>query len=958
MKYIISQTLFAACVLAAYFGFDMLRKREMKYKENRLFVALCFMSSLWSFGFFGVIIQTEPSKAYLWRAIGMIGTFGFLIIAQFLTCYLSGVKRVYRILTQGTALLGILLYFFVIQRNQVTYSLSRIGMTYSFESTVSNTVYIWYSVFMAFNQFWIIMYMIYRAKERRYKKLGKKLIFVVLAMVLGMALDTIFPLFGQPAIPGSTIGQFLALIVMYHTISFVNHSRVTIENMSEFVYYSLQTPVLVYDAKRELQFLNDAAFPFFGVYNISMTKSPIENIFEVNPDEVFEFEGNSHAMDAMCTTSQAGCSLSVNKIHDKYGDLIGYIIIITDLSERMKYMKRLEEASKEADNANRAKSTFLANMSHEIRTPMNAILGFSELALQSDIKPEVRGYVENIESASHNLLAIINDILDISRIESGKAELITEDYYIANLIKDVTVIIVPQAEKKNLMFELKVDESIPRKLCGDVVRLRSILVNLLNNAVKYTKVGKITCEVMIVKVKDNRIRLKFRVSDTGRGIKEDSIPTLFDSFERVDRSRDIEGTGLGLAIVKEYVNLMDGDVSVTSKYGEGSVFTVIIEQDIMDSAPVGKDYVYRRDKEKEEGFERLGVRDTRVLVVDDNPVNLKVAQGILSTYGMEADVAMEGAEAIEMCRHTNYDLVFMDHMMPEMNGTEAMKEIRILRDFYAVGGAGKIIVLTANAIKGTREVLMAEGFDEYLGKPINVERLEKILRMFIPEEKLSMQVPEEMVQESDEGLVEDLKQRLPKVDIEMGLEHCGGNPEDYLKVLEITLKHGEKQIQELLKLWDENDYKTYHIKIHALKSSLLNIGAVELSEAARKQEEACEKGRYDYVMQHISVLMPKVKALLDQIRAVLIHYEIVAESVDEEADNRPMMEEKVVLHMLSNIQNHIENFNFQPVFSALEEAKKYRIPERFEEPLIRIDELMDDLAVDEIKTILDKILAK
>ncbi len=954
MKYILSQIIFIGFVLAVYFAVEVVRKREWKYRENKIFVLLCFFSAIWSFGFFGVIMQSKPDRSYLWRAIGMVGTFGFLITAQYLISHLSGIKRSYCRFTESFSLLGILLFPFVIQKEQATYELSNIGMTYSFQPTIWNNLYIWYTIIVAVNQSMVIIYMIRNSKIQRMRALGKRLIIVELVIVKGMLLDTIFPLFGQPAIPGSTIGQFIGLAVMYSSISFVHHSRITISNMSEFIYYSLNVPVLVFDSREELQILNDTAFSFLGVERDRMEEVSIEMLFTVTKEEAFQFADNSRSIDTVCRHNEKYCNLAVNKIHDAYGDKIGYIIIVTDLSERMKSMMQLEEAMKEAENANRAKSVFLANMSHEIRTPMNAIVGFSELLLKKNISPEVREHVQDIKWSSHNLLAIINDILDISKLESGRMELILDDYYTADMLADVVMIIAPQAEKAGLKFDIKADRTIPKELRGDKVRIRGILINILNNAVKYTTKGSITFDISIVQRDEKQITMAFRVKDTGTGIKQENISSLFDNFERFDQKvhYGVEGTGLGLSIAKNYVTLMGGDITVSSEYGKGSVFTVELTQEIVDNRPMEREDIHGKDVMGSGSIFGFTAQNVRVLVVDDNPINLKVCHGILSTYGIEVDTALSGREAVELCEKQNYNMVFMDQMMPELDGIETMQQIRQLNQHYAPQGAGKIIVLTANAIKGTREALMQLGFDEYLAKPMNVERLEGLLCKFIPKDDIVFASPEEIA--DSVAMREDIKyiqEKMPQVDVELGIYHCGGELRDYLKVLEITYEYGEKQVNELNRLWETKEYRTYHIKVHALKSTSLNIGAKDISREAKRQEQAGQNGDYGYIEENREKLIASYVELLEQIREVLLHFDLISEMPEEETE-KLQLAEKEILQLFQEIEKQIDDFDFAKVFDILEETKRYQMPRQYADIFAQIEKLMDDFSVEEVKELL------
>ena len=351
------------------------------------------------------------------------------------------------------SLTGIIIYFFNIQRDQVTYELTDLGMSYSFTPSLWNNLYIIYSIITAVNMFFVTLYMLCRSSTRRMRALARKLLTAELIILFGMLLDTIFPMIGMRAIPGSSIAQSIGLFIMYGAVIFASHSRITISNMSEFVYYSLTVPVLVYDSNQKLQVLNDAAYPFVGIKKKErgdFDVTGIDSLFHTDKGDIFDFEGNSQEADAICSHNLSYCSLSINKIYDDFDDTIGYIIIVTDLSERMNSMKRLEEAKRDAENANHAKSTFLANMSHEIRTPMNAIIGFSELVLKMNINEEVRSYVNDIKFSSHNLLAIINDILDISKIESGKMELVLDSYFTSQLLNDVSMIISPQIKQKGL----------------------------------------------------------------------------------------------------------------------------------------------------------------------------------------------------------------------------------------------------------------------------------------------------------------------------------------------------------------------------------------------------------------------------------------------------------------------------------------------------------------------------
>ncbi|MBQ3061814.1 MAG: response regulator [Lachnospiraceae bacterium] len=963
MNLIIPEIIFAFFVLALYFAYSTFHHKDLKFSENRLFFVLCISSAIWSFGFFGVFIQTIPDNAYIWRGIGMAGTFAYLISAQFLVCHLFKVSKKIRYFCEGFSFLGIPLYFFVIQKEQTTYKPSAIGMTYSFNPGIWNTLYTAYSVIIAINLFWVVIYSICHAKSQRIKDLGKKVLGTEIVIMFGMVLDTIFPLIGLAAIPGSTISQFLGLCVMYKTITFVRRAKINIENMSEFIYYSLKVPVLVYDANQNLKLMNDVAFDFFNIDKNEQTKPNIDDLFVLKSSNVFDFAESSHDVDAICISNNLYCTLSINRIfYDKYDDSIGYIIIVTDLSEKMRAMKELEQAMKEAEYANKAKSTFLANMSHEIRTPLNAITGFSELILRMDIDEQVRRHVEDIKWSSHNLLAIINDILDISKIESGKIELVLGDYYAANLFNDLKVIIAPQAEKKGLTFNFEFDDEIPKVLNGDKTRIRGVLINILNNAVKYTHKGSITFSARIISRTDTKIKLSYEVTDTGSGIKKENLDKLFESFERIDKrvNYGIEGSGLGLSIANGYISLMGGEIKVDSTYKKGSTFTVIIEQDIVDATPIKHDY-FANNPDTSYDLYQMYIKDTKVLVVDDNIINLRVADGILSSYGLNVDTATCGSEAINLCKKNTYSILFLDQMMPEMDGIETMTEIRKL-DNYKDNSTYKIVVLTADAIKGARDNLIKSGFDEYLGKPINIKQLERVLINYIPEEKITY--VDKVGSNNNQGKTKHdsitknelntLKDMLPQLSIEEAINRCGGTVADFLKILQVTHSFGMKQISELEETWMKLDYQTYIIKIHSLKSTTKNIGATSLAKLAARQEEQGRSGNQQFIDDNFIKFKMEYLELLEHIKKVLIHYDMLSEQ--KVKNTLPIIDEDQVIPVLKNIERCIEDFEFAKVFDILDQIKGYQLPDKYASLLQQIEELMQDLNVDEIKELLEQII--
>lgn len=961
MKYIFSVSMFVNCVLALDFAVRFGWLNERKYIENRLIAVFCIGSALWSGSFAALFLQTDVDVAYVCRSIGMVGTFLYLIVAQLLVCYISGIKRFWQHFFNGISYLGILVYFLTIKKGEVVYELTADGMTYYFKPGFCNNVYVGYVAILAVNILIVTIYMLRYTKAKRIQAFGKKFLIVESLIFLGMLFDTVFPMLGFGAIPGSSMTQFYGLLVLYSAENEINRSRVNIANMSEFIYYSLSMPVLVYDSRRRIQIMNDAASSFLAISQsmIAEKNIHISQLFDINEMEAFEFLGDRRDVDVVCQKNQVYCSLAVNKIHDHYGDVIGYIIIVTDLSERMKTVQRLEEAIKEADAANQAKSTFLANMSHEIRTPMNVIIGFSELVLKMELEKQVREYVEDIKDSSENLLAIINDLLDISKIESGKMELVCMDYYIGSLFQDVFLIINAQAKKKGLTFSMTVAPDMPSRLYGDKIRLRGILINLLNNAVKYTKEGNVSLTARIVKQDADIATLEFKVTDTGVGIRPEEQDRLFESFSQVDRKvhYGVEGTGLGLAIVKGYVMLMNGEVTVESAYGEGSVFTAVIEQKVVDATPLDK--FDGKEVEAVDDFTigNMKMPGVRVLVVDDNQINLKVASSTLGYYELVIDTASSGMAAIDLCRKNRYQMIFMDQMMPQMDGIEAMKEIRKLDNYYDFGGECKIIVLTANAVSGVREQLMKEGFDEYLGKPMNFKQLERLFARFLPKEKISHDTDENLRQtgeREEEKSIQKLGEMLPRVEINQGILFCGGHAEDYLGVLQVVYQNGESQLSELKKLWRQRDYLEYTIRIHGLKGSARSIGARHISDMAKAQEKAGKEGDYGYIDAHMEEFEREYRRLLEEIRLVLEYYQMLKPAAD--TPEQESVSETDFIQMLRELQKKMDELDFAGASKLVRETEPLKLSEEYRDDFAKIRQWMEEMEEDKIREVIEKYM--
>lgn len=427
------------------------------------------------------------------------------------------------------------------------------------------------------------------------------------------------------------------------------------------------------------------------------------------------------------------------------GESFGTLYALVDETEHIRYLQELEKQKSRADSANQAKSAFLANMSHDIRTPINAVLGMNEMILRECDDSDILGYSEKIRSSGNTLLGLINDILDFSKIEAGKLDIIPVDYDLTSVLNDLVSMIQLRAEAKGLTLETRFDGNIPKLLHGDEIRIKQIVTNILTNAVKYTEKGSVTFALTYEKLSEESILLKVSVSDTGIGIKQEDIPKLFSAFDRIEeeRNRSIEGTGLGMSITQRLLAMMGSRLEVASEYGKGSEFSFAIEQKVISYEPVGdfEEALRRSIANRKKYREKFTAPDAHILVVDDTPMNLEVFVNLLKKTLVRIDTAASGSECIALAAKKKYDVIFLDHMMPDKNGIETLKELRALSD--TPNADTPAICLTANAVSGARETYLNAGFDDYLTKPVEPEKLEKMIMEYLPEEKI-IQVTEEI----------------------------------------------------------------------------------------------------------------------------------------------------------------------------------------------------------------------
>ena len=647
-----------------------------------------------------------------------------------------------------------------------------------------------------------------------------------------------------------------------------------------------------------------------------------------------------------------------NAILKTVNDMNGYL-------ERIEAEEEMENALKVAQAANEAKSNFLSSMSHEIRTPINAVLGFDEMILMENDNPDIEKYAEDIQSAGRTLLSLINDILDFSKIEAGKMNIVPVEYELCSTINDMINMASSLARDKGLYLDVNVDSKMPHLLYGDEVRLKQIMLNILTNAVKYTEKGGVTFNVGFEKIDDENIYFIVSVRDTGIGIKEEDMDKLFSPFERLDEQKNsaVKGTGLGMSITKQLLSKMDSKLEVESVYGEGSNFSFKVIQKVTKWEEVGnlseafKKYLpHEADKHKNDNF---FAPDARILVVDDTEFNLLVVTRLLKRTKIRIDTAASGKETLDLICKNRYDIVYIDHMMPQMDGIETFKAMKGLEG--NLNADIPWIVLTANAVSGAREKYMAEGFTDYMTKPVNYLTLKNSLIKYLPGEKITettdgednekTEASKECGDECDCRLKE-LMDEIPGIDYEEGIKNsdCEEILLEVIRGYHDSIDEKSATIEDCL---NRKDYKNYTIFVHALKSSSRLIGAMELSglaadmEAAGNAVQENEEGSREYD-EAVLLIREKTPELLSVYRGFKNGLACVVEEEETDKDDRPEIAENDLMEIVMAVCEFADAFDFDSADSAVKELENYSIPEKHKENIKKLKTLVRNIDRDGI----------
>ena len=761
-----------------------------------------------------------------------------------------------------------------------------------------------------------VFYQLFKALRKEKNSTARKCyITVTAAMLLESSLFVVQILHLHPCSDEydlTMMGYFLGTVLILIAILSFDLLR-TQELAKDFVIDRISEGIIAIDKENRVQYFNEPAkglFPTLGEDDGPVTE-------EIR--YVMSMGGNVKKNGRVY-------SIEENDLIQK-GTHYGTLYAFTDETEHIRYMNDLREQRERADRANLAKSRFLANMSHEIRTPINAVIGMDEIILRESTEKSIRSYATSIMSAGKTLLFLINDILDLSKVEEGKMEILPVQYETATLIKSMVGMIYERAEKKGLKLNLQADEKLPRLLFGDEIRIRQCVLNLLTNAVKYTEKGSVTLDMGFERKDDGHIFLRVSVKDTGIGMKPEDMERLLVPFQRLDeeRNRTIEGSGLGMSIVSGLLELMHSKLHAESEYGKGTTMSFAIEQEVMDWEPMGQlgEDFYKSEAENYEYHELFRAPEAKILVIDDTEMNITVMQNLLKKTKIQIDSALSGKEGVALAEKNKYDVLFIDHMMPGMDGVEALVNIRM-------SGCNKdtpSVALTANAISGAREMYLEAGFEDYLSKPVEGKKLEKLLQSMLPPEKIQQATDEEVVEGEEElpACLCDMKE----IDTKLGITNVG-SIEGYLSVVKVFYQSLYTKADEIERLYREKDWKNYTIKVHALKSSARIIGANELSSLAEALENAGNGNNLAFIDENTPELLEKYRALGEKFSLL----------ESSSADCLPKLEKNALIDAFESVLEIAETEDYDFMDGLISDLRRFGFSKEDASVIDEVEDLM------------------
>ena len=840
-----------AVLIVVGIGF-FLRTKDAADRMSLYILLYALTSAVWciSYGIIGITDNFE--LAYIVRRVGVFAIDSFFVVEVFFVSRMCNTNKTIR---NSARILGVVLSAadFIGFSGKNIDIFVRIGnwtTWFSNPETVFNrTMHSVYVVLVFLLTFSLGLVWAATNKLKRQRKFIAMCFVANFILLFFSAPDTLMPALHLFAIPTSGIGAAGCSLVLWYAATQLNSFDISMGNIVRNLYDFIDVGVVVFDTDHHMVMLNPYARNLLPEGEIGTNM--IGDLFSINGvEEKDAFEQSRHDIYNMDRKGRNGKTYSIrmNAVMDDFKEPYCYLCIFMDVSEKVDLINRLEDA-------NNAKTDFLTSISHEIRTPINAIVGFNEMILRETDDPEISEYTSNIDRAARHLLTIINDLLDMEQIKTGKFSINLDQYDLKNLLQSVYVMHEIKVKEKGLTLDMSCNENIPNYLFGDSVRIQQVVINLLTNAIKYTAQGGVSLQADYRPIDSEMIELILRVADTGIGIRDKDLPHVYELFERFDKDKNklTEGTGVGLSLVKNIVEAMDGKITVESRYGVGTCFTVRIPQKVIDYDPIGEqsDEPVAYKKKKAAPFI---APNASILIVDDNEMNRVVAAGLLKQLKVSIDQAPGGYEMLEMIKKKHYDIIFLDHLMPRMDGIEALRWMRLDKDHP--NQDTPVIAMTANAIRGMSEKYMEAGFTDYLFKPVEPKKFTRMVERYLDEDLIEY-IRSPKNDPVDEAKAEIMLPQIDGVDWDTALASSSeiGMVKELVRTFVRSASGDMKNLDsyyESLKTagLDDETVSPYRVKVHALKNSAALVGATALSDKARALEYAASDADLQFILEN------------------------------------------------------------------------------------------------------------